>query len=85
MVQEPHPPSPLHTRRLKSQHQQIITTFPNSTPSYGFALGGGVHLPWSFPALRFIYPFGLSSLWVDGFRLLLKMFPLPTLLLLYLA
>ena len=47
-----HPPSPLHTRRLKSQHHEIITTFPNSTPRYGFALGGGVHRPSSSPALR---------------------------------
>jgi len=46
-VQELHPPSPLHTRRLKSQHHEIITTFPNSTSRYEFALGGGVHLPLS--------------------------------------
>ena len=57
-VQRQHPPSPLHTRRLKSQHHVIINTFPNSTPRYGFALGGGVHLPLSSPALRFI-PLGL--------------------------
>jgi len=49
-----HPPSRLHTQRLKSQHHEIITTFPNSTPRYGFALGGGVHIPLSSPALRFI-------------------------------
>ena len=53
-VQTPHPPSPLHTRRLKSQHHEIFTTFPNSTPRYGFALGAGVHLPLPSPALRFI-------------------------------
>jgi len=53
-VQRQHPPSPLHTRRLKSQHHEIITTFPNSTPRYEFALGGGVHPPLSSPALRFI-------------------------------
>jgi len=53
-VQRQHPPSPLHTRRLKSQHHEIITTFPNSTPRYEFALGGAVHLPLSSPALRLI-------------------------------
>jgi len=53
-VQELHPPSPLHTRRLKSQHYKIITTFPNSTPHNGLALGGGEHLLSSFPALRLI-------------------------------
>ena len=49
-----HPPSPLHTRRLKSQYHEIITTFPNSTPRHEFALGAGVHVPLSSPALRFI-------------------------------
>jgi len=49
-----HTPTPLHTRRLKSQHHEIITTFPNSTRRHEFALGGGVHLPLSSPALRFI-------------------------------
>jgi len=53
-VQELHPLSPLHIGRLKSQHHEMITTFPNSTPRYEFALGGGVHLPLSSPALRFI-------------------------------
>jgi len=53
-VQSLHPPSPLHTRRLKSQHHEIITTFPNSTPRYEFALGGGGHHPLSSPALRSI-------------------------------
>jgi len=53
-VQRQHPPSPLHTGRLKSQHHEIITTFRNSTPRYEFALGGGVHLPSSSPALGFI-------------------------------
>ena len=57
-VKRQHPPSPLHTRWLKSQHHVIITTFHNSTPLYEFALGGGVHLPSSSPALRFI-PLGL--------------------------
>jgi len=49
-----HPPSPLHTRQLKTQHYEIITTFPNSTSHYVFALDGGVHLPLSSPTLRFI-------------------------------
>ena len=53
-VPELHPPSPLHTWGLKSQHHEILTTFPNSTPHYGFALEGGVHLPSSSPALRLI-------------------------------
>jgi len=49
-----HPPSPLHTRQLKSQHHEIITTFPNTTPHHAFFLGGGVHLPRTLPTLRFI-------------------------------
>jgi len=53
-VQELYPPSPLHTWRLKSQHHEIITTFPFSTLRHELALGGGVHLPLSSPALRFI-------------------------------
>ena len=53
-----HPPSPLHTRWLKSQHHEIITTFPNSTSRNEFALGGGVIPPLDYPSLRFI-PFGL--------------------------
>ena len=53
-LQELSPPSPLHTWRLKSQHDKIITTFPNSTPRYGFALWGGVHFPSSSPTLRLI-------------------------------
>ena len=57
-VQRQHPPSPLHTRQLKSQYHEIITTFPNSTPRPEFALGRGVHLPLSSPALMFI-PLGL--------------------------
>jgi len=36
----------------------------------------------SFP---WVYPFRLSLLWVDGFRLLLMMFPVPTPLLLCFA
>ena len=51
---ESHPPSPLHTRRLKSQHHEIITTFANATPRYEFALGGGVIPPLHSPSLRFI-------------------------------
>ena len=51
-----HPPSPLHTRRLKSQHHEIITTFPNSTPHYGFALGVECISP------HLLLPLGLS-LW----------------------
>ena len=54
MYKDSHPPSPLHTRRLKSQHHEIITTFTNSTPRHEFALGGAVHLPLSSPALRFL-------------------------------
>jgi len=53
-VQRHHPPSPVHSRRWKSQHHEIITTFLNSAPRHEFALGGGVHLPLFFPALRFI-------------------------------
>jgi len=53
-VQRQHPLSPLHTRRLKSQHHEIITTFPNSTPRHEFALGGVVHLPSTSSALRFL-------------------------------
>jgi len=53
-VQELHPPSPLHTRRLKSQHQEIITTFTNPTPSHGFVLEGGGISPLLSPSLRFI-------------------------------
>jgi len=49
-----HPPSPLLTRRLKSQHHEIITTFLFSTPRHEFALGGGVIPPLHFPPLRFI-------------------------------
>ena len=49
-----HPPSPLHTRRLKSQHHEIITTFLFSTPRYEFALGGGVIPPLHSPSHRFI-------------------------------
>ena len=49
-----HPPSPLHTRRLKSQTHEIITSFPNSAPHHQCDLEGGVHLPLSSPALRFI-------------------------------
>ena len=33
-----HPPSPLDTRRLKSQHHEIITTFLFSTPRHDLAL-----------------------------------------------
>ena len=64
MYKASHPPSPLHTRRLKSQHYEIITTFPNSTARYGFAPGGGVHLPLSSPALRFI-PLGFRQATVN--------------------
>jgi len=53
-VQEFHPPSPLHTWRLKSQHHEIITTFLFSTPRHEFALGGGVIPPLHSPSLRFI-------------------------------
>ena len=48
------PPSPLHTRRLKSQHHEIITTFLFSTPRHELALGGGVIPPLHFPSLRLI-------------------------------
>jgi len=53
-VQRQHPPSPLHTRRLKSQHHEIITTFLFSTPRHELALGGGVIPPLHFPSLRLI-------------------------------
>ena len=53
-MQRQHPPSPLHTRRLKSQHHKIMTTFPNSTPHYVFALGGGAIPPLQSLSLRFI-------------------------------
>ena len=53
-VQRQYPPSPLHTRRLKSQDHEIITTFPNSTARHGFVLGGGDISPLLFPPLRFI-------------------------------
>ena len=53
-----HPPSPLHTRRLKSQHHEIFTTVLFSTPSYDLALGGRVIPPLHSPSLRFI-PLGL--------------------------
>jgi len=53
-VQRQHPPSPLHTRRLKSQHHEIITTFLFSTPRHELALGGGVIPPLHSPSLRFI-------------------------------
>ena len=53
-VQRQHPPSPLHTQRLKSQHHEIITTFPFSTPRHELALGGGVIPPLYFPPLRLI-------------------------------
>ena len=49
-----HPPSPVHTRRLKSQHHEIITTFLFSTPRHELALGGGVIPPLHSPSLRFI-------------------------------
>ena len=52
-VQELHPPSPLHTRQLKSQHHEIITTFPKCTPRYELALGGGVIPSLHFPSVRF--------------------------------
>jgi len=63
-----HRPSPLHTRRLKSQHHEIITTFLFSTPRYELALGVESFL------LYTSLPSGLS-LWAfftlgDGFRLL---------------
>jgi len=57
-VQRQDPPSPLHTRRLKSQHQEIITTFLFSTSHYELALEGGVRPPLHSPSLRFI-PLGL--------------------------
>jgi len=83
-VQELHPPSPLHTRRLKSQHHEIITTFPKSTPRYEFALGGGVIPPLHFPSLRFIpLGFHLSGLmdfvffFVDGVYSSYPAFALP--------
>jgi len=53
-VQRQHPPSSLHTRQLKSQHQEIITTFLFSTPRHELALGGGVIQPLHFPPLGFI-------------------------------
>jgi len=51
---ESHPPSPLHTRRLKSQHHEIITTFLFSTPRHELGLGGGVIPPQHFPPVRLI-------------------------------
>jgi len=80
-VEELHPPSPLHTRRLKSQHHEIITTFPNSTPRHEFFLGGGVHLPYTFPALRLI-PLGRLLPGLMDFVFFLIIFPLPMQLLL---
>ena len=53
-VQRQHPPSPLHTRRLKSQHHKIITTILFSTPLHELALGGGVIPLLHSPPLRFI-------------------------------
>ena len=53
-----HPPSPLQTRRLKSQHHEIITSFLFSTPRHERALGGGVIPPLHYPSLRFI-PLGI--------------------------
>jgi len=50
-VQRQHPPSPLHTWRLISQHHEIFTTFLFSTPRYELALGGGVIPPLHFPPL----------------------------------
>ena len=49
-----YPPSPLHTRRLKSEHHEIITTFPNSTPRHGLVLGGRGIPPLLSSSLRFI-------------------------------
>jgi len=49
-----HPSSPLHTRRLKSQHYEILTTFLFSTPRHELALGGGVIPPIHSPSLRLI-------------------------------
>jgi len=83
-VQELYSPSPLHTRRLKSQHHEIITTFPNSTARYEFALGGGVIPPLHSPSLRFI-PLGLLLSGLMDFIFFLLMFPLPTPLWLCLA
>jgi len=60
-----HPLSPLHTRRLKSQPHEIITTFPNSTPRHGSVLGGGGIPPLHSPSLRLI-PLGfLLSVLMD--------------------
>jgi len=47
-------PAPLHTRRLKSQHHELITTFLFSTPRHELALGGGVIPPLHSSSLRFI-------------------------------
>ena len=62
-VQELHPPSPLHTRRLKSQHHLIITTFPNSTRRHQLDLGGGVIPPLYSPPLRLVHLGFLHSGW----------------------
>jgi len=77
-----HPPFPLHTRRLKSQHHEIMPTFPNSTPRYEFTLGGGVIPPRHSPSLRFI-PLGFLHSGFLDFVFFLLMIPLPTPLLLF--
>ena len=53
-IQRQHPLAPLHTRRLKSQHHEIISTFLRSTPRHELGLGGGVIPPLLSPTLRFI-------------------------------
>ena len=53
-VERQDPPSPLHSLRLKSQHHEIITTFPNCTPRHGLVLGGGDITPLRSPSLCFI-------------------------------
>jgi len=69
---------------MKSQHHEIITTFPNSTTIYVFALGGGVIPPLCFPSLRFI-PLGFLLSGLMDFVFVLMMFPLPAPRLLCLA
>jgi len=79
-----HPASPQHTRRLKSQHHEIITTFLFSTPHHEHPLGGRAIPPVHSPPLMFILLGFLLSGLMD-FVFFLIMFPLATPLLLCLA
>ena len=56
MYKDSHPPSPLHTRRLKSQHHEIIITFLFSPPTMSLLQGVESYLLYS------PFPLGLS-LW----------------------